>query len=142
MVIKETMRLHPPAWIMPRIVTDSFELSKFTAQVNDLLIVSPYLNHRDVNLWDDPETFDPQRFTPEAEKDRHKFAYFPFGGGPRVCIGNHFAMMEAKLLLATFLQHYTANLATDANVIAEPAITLRPKHGIPMTLHQRQPEMV
>jgi cytochrome P450 len=141
MVIKESMRLYPPAWITTRIVIEPIEFDTFTAEEGDLLMMSAYLTHNDPARWDNPETFDPLRFTPEAEKTRHKFAYFPFGGGPRVCIGNHFAMMEAQLLLATILQHYTADLAPNADVIPEPLITLRAKHGVPVILRKRQPEM-
>ena len=117
------------------------EFDTFTANVDDLLVLSQYLTHRDPQFWDDPLTFDPERFTPDAEKDRHKFAYFPFGGGPRVCIGNHFAMLEAQLLLVTILQHYTADLASTANVVRDPAITMRPLYGMPMNVRQRQTEM-
>lgn len=137
MIIKETMRLYPPAWIMTRIVQAPFELSKVTPQVNNMLIISPYLVHRDPNLWDNPEVFDPERFTPEAEKERPKFAYFPFGGGPRVCIGNHFAMMEAQLLLATLSQQITADLVPNVEVTPDPSVTLRPRDGLQMILNPR-----
>jgi len=141
-VIKESMRLYPPAWIGTRIVKDeAVTLSKVTAEKDTILIFSQYLTHRDPQLWDNPETFDPSRWTPEAEKSRHKFAYFPFGGGPRVCIGNHFAMMEAKLLLATILQRTTVDLVAGTEVIPEPVITLRPTGGLPMTIKQRQREL-
>ena len=141
MVIKESMRLYPPAWITTRIVIEPIEFDTFTANVNDLLVLSPYLTHQDPALWENPDQFDPLRFTPEVEKERHKFAYFPFGGGPRVCIGNHFAMMEAQLLVATILQHYTAELAPTANIVPQPLITLRAQYGVPMILRQRQTEM-
>lgn len=141
MVINESMRLYPPAWITTRIVVEPMEFDTFTANVDDLLVMSPYLTHRDPALWDNPEQFDPFHFTEEAEKSRHKFAYFPFGGGPRVCIGNHFAMMEAQLLLATIVQHYTADLAPNAVVIPQPLVTLRAQNGVPMILRERQPEM-
>jgi len=140
-VIKEAMRLYPPAWIMTRIVLEPIELSKLTAQPDDILIVSQYLTHRDPQYWDNPEAFDPSRWTPEAEKQHKKFAYFPFGGGARVCIGNHFAMMEAQLLLATILQHTTADLVTGTTVTPEPVITLRPEGGLPMIVNLREREM-
>ncbi len=141
MVIKESMRLYPPAWITTRIVVEPIEFDTFTANAGDLLVMSPYLTHKDPALWDNPEQFDPLRFTEEAEKLRHKFAYFPFGGGPRVCIGNHFAMMEAQLLLATIIQHYTADLVPHAVVVPQPLVTLRAQYGMQMILRQRQPEM-
>lgn len=139
-VIKESMRLYPPAWIMSRYVTSPIELQAYRAEVGNVLLISPYLVHRNTNLWDNPDEFNPDRFTPEQEKARHKFAYFPFGGGPRVCIGNHFAMMEAQLLLATLLQHFTAELVPNTKITLEPVITLRPKEGMPMILHQRHEE--
>lgn len=141
MVIKESMRIFPPAWITTRIVIEPMEFETFTAEVGNILVMSPYLTHQDPALWENPDDFDPMRFTPEAEKDRHKFAYFPFGGGPRVCIGNHFAMMEAQLLLATILQHYTADLAPNAVIVPQPLVTLRAQYGVPMILRQRQLEM-
>lgn len=140
MVIKESMRLYPPAWITTRIVIEPIEFDTFTAEVDDLLVLSPYLTHQDPALWENPTVFDPLHFTPEAEKDRHKFAYFPFGGGPRVCIGNHFAMMEAQLLLATILQHYTADVEPNAYIVPQPLVTLRPQYGVPMTVRKRQLE--
>ncbi len=138
MVLKEAMRLYPPAWILTRLVKEPIELSSFTAQPNDILIVSQYLTHRDPQLWENPDVFDPQRWTPEAEKSRPKFSYFPFGGGPRVCIGNNFAMMEGQLLLATLLQRYTAELQPNTTVTPEPVITLRPFAGLPMILKKRE----
>ncbi len=139
-VIKEAMRLYPPAWILTRIVQEPFELSKFTAQPNNIMIVSQYLTHRDPQYWENPNQFDPSRWTPEAENDHTKFAYFPFGGGPRVCMGNHFAMMEAQLVLATILQHATVDLAPNTTIIPEPVITLRPLGGLPMTVTLREHE--
>lgn len=137
-VIKEAMRLYPPAWILTRIVQEPVALSSFTAQPDNILIVSQYLTHRDPQFWDDPEAFDPSRWTPENEKSQEKFAYFPFGGGPRVCIGNHFAMMEAQLLLATIMQGTALDLVSGTTVEPEPVITLRPQGGLPMTVHVRE----
>jgi len=141
MVIKESMRLYPPAWITTRIVVEPIEFDTFTADIDDLLVMSPYLTHKDPALWENPDRFDPLRFTEDAEKARHKFAYYPFGGGPRDCIGNHFAMMEAQLLLATIVQHFTADLAPNANIVPQPLVTLRAQYGVPMILRQREPEM-
>lgn len=137
MVLKEGMRLYPPAWILTRLVMEPIEFERFTAEPNSILMVSQYLTHRDPAIWDDPLVFDPERFTPEAEKERHKYAYFPFGGGPRVCIGNSFAMMEGQLLLATILQQHTVELIPDQEVVPQPMITLRPRDGIQMILRER-----
>ena len=99
--------------------------------------MSQYLTHRHPDFWEEPESFIPERFAPEQAKERHRFAYFPFGGGPRLCIGNNFAMLEAQLLLATIAQQYELDLVPEHPVELEPLITLRPKHGIMMTLRPR-----
>jgi cytochrome P450 len=98
----------------------------------------PFVVHRRPHLWPDPERFDPERFTPERVAERSRFAYFPFGGGPRQCIGNHFAMIEAQLILAMASRRYRIELAPGPRVVAEPLITLRPKPGIKATLRLRQ----
>jgi cytochrome P450 len=98
----------------------------------------PYLTHRLPEFWPEPEKFDPLRFTPENAADRHRYAYIPFGGGPRLCIGNTFALTEATLLLATITQHYELSLPPGYQAELEPLITLRPKGGMPMYLQHRQ----
>jgi cytochrome P450 len=96
------------------------------------------VTHRNPNLWPDPERFDPERFAPAAVAGRHRFAYLPFGGGPRICIGNGFAMAEAQVALATIAQRYRLRLAPGHAVEPIGLITLRPKNGIWMTLEPRQ----
>lgn len=136
-VMKEGMRLYPPAWSFARTVKEPFELENYTLPVNSTLIVLPYVIHRDARWFPDPERFDPERFSPEREASIPKYAYLPFGGGPRVCIGNAFAMMEARLILAGVVQRYRLVLAASGPVVPEPLITLRPKGGMPMTLVAR-----
>ena len=97
------------------------------------------MTHRNPQLWPDPERFDPGRFLPEAVRQRHKFAYFPFGGGPRVCIGNSFALMEGRLILAALAQRYRLRLAPGHPVEPQGRITLRPRHGMRMTIEARSP---
>src|SRR5690606_7986118 len=104
------------------------------SQVNCLF----YFPHHDPRWWDEPEQFRPERFSPENEANFNKRAYIPFGGGPRVCIGNSFATMEARLLLATIAQRCTLRLAPGQQVEMNPMITLNPLGGLPMTLHQRE----
>jgi cytochrome P450 len=96
-----------------------------------------YVTHRNPTLWADPERFDPERFTPEAVAARHRFAYLPFGGGPRICIGNAFAMAEAQVILATVAQRYRLRLADNRRVEPIGLITLRPKDGLWVALEPR-----
>ena len=99
--------------------------------------MSSYVTHRHPEFWDEPERFDPQRFTPERKAERPRYAYLPFGGGPRICIGNSFAMTEAILLLAAIVQRYRLTLLPGTQVELEPLITLRPKGQLLMTLTPR-----
>jgi cytochrome P450 len=101
-----------------------------------MVIVSPYATHRHPAFWEQPEVFDPERFTPEQVAARHHYSHFPFGGGPRKCIGSSFALMEAQIVLAIVAQHYRLRLAPDAMVVPEAKITLRPRYGMPMTLER------
>ncbi len=137
MFIKESMRLFPPAWIASRRALGDDVVCGCRVPAGDLVFVSPYATHRHPDFWENPEGFDPTRFTPEQEARRPKFAFFPFGGGPRICIGNAFAMMETTLVLATLVQRFRLELPPGARVEPEPVITLRPRGGMPMTLHRR-----
>lgn len=136
MVFKEAMRLYPPAWGFSRQAIEDVEIGGYIIpQKWDVLIV-PYVIHRDPNLWHDPETFDPERFSPENEKQIPRYAYLPFGGGARVCIGNSFALMEGHIVLVTVLQRYKLQLVQE-NVEPEPLVTLRPKGGLHMKVTAR-----
>jgi cytochrome P450 len=139
MVIKEAMRLYPPAYGFSRIAVEPTTIGDYDVPKGTILNLYTYGTHRDPKLWDEPEAFRPERFSPEAEKLIPRYAYLPFGGGPRVCIGNSFAMMEARLLLATLAQHYRLRLAPGQVVPTDPLITLRPKGGLHMRLEKRQP---
>jgi cytochrome P450 len=101
-----------------------------------VVLLSPWLTHRNPAYWPDPERFDPDRFRPPASSGRPRFAYFPFGGGPRICIGNAFALMEARLILALVLQRYRLRRAAGHVVEMEPRITIRPRGGLPMRLER------
>lgn len=140
MVIKEGMRLYPPAWNFARQAIEDVEIGDYLIPKNAGVMTIPYVTHRHPDFWDDPERFDPQRFSPENEPHIHKYAYFPFGGGPRICIGNSFAMMEAQLILAAIMQRYTVALVEGHRVEPEALVTLRPKYGMKMHLQQRVPE--
>ena len=137
-VIKESMRLYPPAWILnSRTTVEPTELGPYLIPAGVQLFISPYAMHRLPQYFPEPDQFNPDRWTPEFEKQLPRYAYLPFGGGPRVCIGNAFAMMEAQLVLATMLQQFTTSLST-GDVPLNPQVTLSAKGGLPVTLHRRQ----
>ena len=138
MVVAETMRLYPPAWAVGRLALEDLEVGGYHIPRGALVLVSPYVMHRDPRFFPDPERFDPARFTPEAKEARPQFSYFPFGGGPRRCIGEGFAWMEAVLILATLPRRWRLRLAPGHTAEAQPRITLRPgKGGVMMTLKKR-----
>jgi cytochrome P450 len=137
MVLEEVLRLYPPAWIFARKAIAGDEIGGYFIPANSMIVLSPYLTHRHPAFWQDPETFDPEHFTPERSASRPHYAYFPFGGGPRMCIGSNFALMEAQLVLATIAQHYQLQLVPGHPVETEALLSLRPRHGLPMTLHCR-----
>jgi len=130
--IEEAMRLYPPAWIIARSVNERDEIGGFEIPARSLVFVSPYVVHRHPRLWQDPAGFDPQRFLNGNAPPRG--AYFPFGSGPRQCIGNGFAMLEAELVLAALAQRVRFELLPGQPVELEPSITLRPRHGMEMTV--------
>jgi cytochrome P450 len=134
MVIEESMRLYPPAWGLGRRSLKEDEISGYTIPKGAYVSVLPYVTHRHPAFWERPDEFIPERFSSEQVNERPRYAYFPFGGGPRLCIGNQFALYEAQLVLATILQSYRLSLVPGTTVIPEPLITLRPKGGLPMLL--------
>ncbi|HLV97486.1 MAG TPA: cytochrome P450 [Ktedonobacterales bacterium] len=132
MVLQETLRLYPPVWVLSRKALADDELGGYAIPQGSMVILSPYATHRHPTFWEQPEVFDPERFTPERVAARHHYAYFPFGGGPRLCIGSNFALMEAQLVLATVAQRYRLRLAPGHLVVPEAKLTLRPRSGMPM----------
>lgn len=139
MVVSEVMRLYPPAWAVGRRAVAEHEAGGFVVPAGSLILVSQYVVHRDPRFWPDPGRFDPERWTPEARSSRPQFAYFPFGGGPRRCVGEAFAWMEATLILATLASRWRMRLAPGRTVEASPRITLRPgRGGVPVTLERRR----
>jgi cytochrome P450 len=137
MVMAESMRLYPPAWAMGRYALNDFQLGEFFLPARTTVLMSQYIMHRDPRFFPDPLRFDPERFSPEAKARRAKFVYFPFGAGFRQCIGESFAWMEGVLLLATLGQKWKLKLVSDHPIEPEPLITLRPKHGMRMSLEAR-----
>jgi cytochrome P450 len=128
------MRLYPPAWMMPRAAIEDDEIDGLRIPAKSEILLFTYLTHRDPKFWENPETFDPERFSPENSQNRHKFAYFPFGGGARQCIGKNLALMEAQLIIPMVLQKFRLRLVPNHPVEAEPSLTLRPRYGLKMIL--------
>ena len=139
MVIDEALRLYPPAWGFSRQALADDELGGFHLPRGWLAFIIPYVLHRLPAFWQDPEAFDPARFLPERSADRPKFVYLPFGAGPRQCIGHHFALIEAQLIVATLVQGYRLHLVSRHRVESWPLITLRPRFGMPMIIERRTP---
>lgn len=133
-VLAEALRLYPPAWFLPRSVVEDVDLDGYYLPKESIVMLSPYVTHRLAQYWPEPERFDPDRFLPERAEGRPKWAYFPFGGGPRVCIGSHFAMLEATLVLATLAPRFRLTLPAGRPVATEAVITLRPRGGLKMVL--------
>jgi cytochrome P450 len=133
MVLEESMRLYPPAWILGRRALADDRLGEHAIPAGSVVAISPYLMHRHPKHWDEPDRFDPERFTKERSLGRKPFAYFPFGGGPRLCIGHNFAMLEAQLIIATVAQRFAPRLVAE-RVVPERLFVLRPRGGLPMRL--------
>jgi len=138
MVLAESMRLYPPAWIIGRRAVEPYAVGGFDVPAGSIVVVSQWVTHRDPRWFPDPERFDPERFLPAAKEARPRFAYFPFGGGPRVCIGEGFAWMEGVLALAAIARRWRLRLAPGQEIVPAPSITLRPRDGIRMLLERRR----
>jgi cytochrome P450 len=136
-VFEEAMRLYPPAWGQPRQAIGPDEINGFPIPARGIVALSQYVTHRHPDFWEAPEEFRPERFLPGRAAGRPKFAYFPFGGGPRVCVGNHFALMEGPLVLATVAQRFRVELVPGQHVVPDATFTLRPKYGVKVRLWPR-----
>lgn len=137
MAVKEAMRLYPAAHNIPRSATADDVISGYQIPAGSAVVVSPWVTHRHPRFWDNPQAFDPERFSPEREASRHRYAYFPFGGGPRACIGQYFSMLEAVLVTAMILRAY--DVKTQAGPVPLfTGITLRPDRAMPATLIARK----
>jgi cytochrome P450 len=138
MIFEEALRLYPPAPAFMREAIAEDQVGDLRIPAGAQVTIAPWLSHRHRELWDRPDDFVPERFAPENSKDRHRYAYIPFGGGPRICIGNAFAMMEGPLILATIAQRYRLRLVEGHIVEPQSKITLWPKNGLRMTLEPAQ----
>ena len=137
MVLRESMRLYPPAWLIGRRALVDVELGAYVVPAGAVVLLSPWVTHRDGRFFADPSRFEPERWTPEDEAERPRFSYFPFGGGVRRCIGEPFALMEAKVLLASIARRWRLRLDPAQRVEVLPRITLRPRYGMRMRLEAR-----
>ena len=137
-IIKESMRLYPPAWSVARTAIKDIELGGYRIPAGANVVMSQWIMHRDPRFFSDPEKFDPDRWSNENLQKLPKFAYFPFGGGPRQCIGASFAMMEAVLLLATIAGRFELGKVEGKPIVPVPSLTLRPKEGIYVALRKRR----
>jgi cytochrome P450 len=137
MVLAEAMRLYPPAWALGRLALKDYEIGGYTVPARSLILLSQYVMHRDERYFADADKFDPERWTTEAREARPVYSYFPFGGGPRRCIGEGFAWMEGILLIAALARQWRMRLVPSHPVKLYPVITLRPRHGMRMTLCKR-----
>ncbi len=136
-VIYESMRLYPPAYAFGRITRQDFEVGGYHIPAGTTVLVSQWVMHRDSRFWTNPETFSPERWLDGSTKDLPKFAYFPFGGGPRLCIGSNFALMETVLLLATMVPRVRMDLIPDQVFKLRPGVTLKPEFGIQVNITKR-----
>jgi cytochrome P450 len=138
-VVVESMRLYPPAWVMARQALSEVEIGGYRFRTGAEFVISPWVLHRDPRRFDDPEAFKPERWEDDLARRLPRFAFFPFGGGPRVCIGNRFAMMEAKLVLAVAIQRFRFEVAPETELTLLPSVTLRPRQGVRLRVAARAP---
>ncbi len=142
MAVEETLRLYPPVWITSRKALGVDEIGGYRIPAGSRLMLSPYVTHRRADLWENPDGFVPERFVPGSGNNgngRQRYAYYPFGGGARQCIGNGFALMEATLVVSAVLQRYRLDLVPGQAVRAQPKATLGPRPGVRVTLHAQSP---
>ncbi|APR86006.1 cytochrome P450 [Minicystis rosea] len=139
MVVEETLRLYPSAWIFARMNLAADEIDGYPIPPRSLLFVVPYLTHRHLGFWPDPETFDPERFTPDRSASRPRFAYVPFGGGPRLCVGEAFAMTEMQTVVAMTARRFRFRPVPGREVRERGMFTLRARPDIIMSIEERRP---
>jgi cytochrome P450 len=134
MVFNEVLRLYPPAWIMPRSVVAPDNVDGVRIGAGATVVISPFLTHRMADYWDNPTAFDPQRFSPEHEERRHRYAFYPFSGGAHQCLGAQLVTVEAQLIIATMLSRFRAHLRNQRPVRPQAAVTLRPRGQVALAL--------
>lgn len=133
-VMDESLRIYPPAWTVEREPLEDDEFDGYLIEAGSIVVVGPYFVHHNANVWPNPEGFDPERERPD-----HRYAHFPFGGGPRMCVGADFAILEAKLILAAIVKRFRLDVVPSQFVEAEGTVTLYPKDGVEMRIQVREP---
>jgi enediyne biosynthesis protein E7 len=139
MVLDEVMRLYPPVWMLSRQGQADDVVGGYHVPAGDDVMICPYTLHRHRDFWEDPERFDPERFDPDRPVSRPRYAFIPFGAGPRFCVGNHLGLMEATFVLASVVRELRLATVPGYRVIPEPMLSLRVKGGLPMTVHPATP---
>jgi cytochrome P450 len=136
-VWKETLRLYPPVYAFTRRAMSATQLGPYAIPCGTSVVISPYTLHRRPNIFAEPERFNPERFAPEREQSLPRYAFLPFGAGPHICLGMHFALLEGQLTLATLVQRLTFEFAGSSPIEPEPLLTLRPKGAVLMRVRRR-----
>jgi cytochrome P450 len=134
-IFQESMRIYPPGWGELRQSVAADEISGYPIRAKTLIVLCQWVTHRHPDFWENAQQFNPNRFL--GSPSYHRFAYFPFGGGPRICIGMQFTLLEGALVLATILQRFRIEIVPDHPVAADPTFTLRPRYGLKVILHRR-----
>lgn len=137
MVLDELLRLYPVAWLMPRTAVADDVIGGVRIPAGANLLISPYVTQRMARYWERPDAFDPERFTPERERQQHRYAHFPFGGGPHLCLGQHLFYLEAQLIVATILSRFRFRLRQSTIPAPQVAASLRPRERVELTLLPR-----
>lgn len=137
-VLDETLRLYPPAWTIEREPVEDDEIGGYRVPTGSIVMAAPYFVHHNPDVWHNPEGFDPDRFADDADGPDHPYAHFPFGGGPRMCVGADFAAMESKIIMSMVARRFRLDLVPNQSVEPEGTVTLYPKHGIEMDLERRE----
>ncbi|WP_276281466.1 cytochrome P450 [Halorussus caseinilyticus] len=137
-VLKESMRLYPPVWTLGREPSEDVEIGGYTIPEGAAVNLTPWSVHRDSAHYDDPEAFRPERWAEEVADERPEYSYFPFGGGPRQCIGRHFSMLQGQLVLSTLAQEYELELVSDEDLDLKISTIIEPKDGIDMVVRERE----
>jgi cytochrome P450 len=130
--LNQAMRIYPPIWIIGRRALEDTMVGDYLIKKDTDILISPFIVHHDAAYWKNPEVFSPERWETEEVKDMDKFAYFPFAAGPRMCIGNNFALLEADIIITKIIQHFDFKFAGKEAPVVEPTLTLRVKNGMPM----------